>query len=134
MSILDYEVSKIRTGGALFTCERDTPLGVVIDLMAEKQFGSVCIVDENEKAIGIFTERDFLMKIGSQATPETFKNPIETYMTPKPMTVKESVPIRQCFGIMRLGKFRHLIVTNEDGHPQRMISLRDGFFFLCDSL
>jgi CBS domain-containing protein len=55
-------------------------------------------------------------------------------MTVKPVTVKEESKIRECFALMRIGKFRHLIIVNDDGSPKRMVSIRDAFYFMCDSL
>jgi len=55
-----------------------------------RQAGQNCaLVMRNETLIGIFTDRDILIKVVSN--PETWDAAIDTVMTPTPTTVKDTV-------------------------------------------
>jgi CBS domain-containing protein len=134
MNVLELSLKKVITDHDLITCTPEMSLGNVIELMISKDIGSVCIVDYEGLTTGIFTERDFLKKVGTKAGPECFAKPNSKFMTPDPVNAKDDAKIRTCFGLMRMGKFRHLIINDDSGKPVRMISIRDAFYFLCDSI
>ena len=57
--------------------------------MSEKNYGSVVIVDDKEKVIGIVTERDIVKKlVRNNLSPKTTK--LEEIMTPDPRVADEN--------------------------------------------
>ena len=86
----------------------------------------------NGKPEGIFTERDYLKKI---ACNDVDKNlPIEGFMTPNPVSVKPTTSVAKVLMKMRMGRFRHIIVTDEDGLLKSVISIKDLLDFVLDTL
>lgn len=105
-----------------------SPVSMVIDLMQEERIGCVLVVGEDERLIGIITERDMLQKVsGQRAAPAAFK--VEQVMTADPEALRGSDPIAYALNLMHLGRFRHLplCVWDDQGapYPIGIISTRD---------
>ena len=82
--------------------------------MAENNYGSVVIVDKNQKVIGIVTERDIVKKIvqkGLSAKSTT----LEKIMTANPRVANENDDIVDWLRIMSNDRFRRLPVVDSDG-------------------
>ncbi|MFW5872294.1 MAG: CBS domain-containing protein, partial [bacterium] len=68
------------------TIDQESSIQQAIDLMIEKNIGSV-IITNNEKLSGIFTERDLLNKVIKNI--DTMKNtPVKDVMTPNPVSLQ----------------------------------------------
>src|SRR5262245_45198541 len=66
----------------------DTRVGDVLKKMVDELIGCVMVVDQ-DKLVGIFSERDALMKLNTDASK--FKDrPISQFMTPGPVTLETS--------------------------------------------
>jgi CBS domain-containing protein len=81
-------------------------------MMVEKNVSSLMVI-ENEKLIGIFTERDYARKVilKGKSSRET---PIEDIMTGKLITVSSSTTIDECMKLMSGNFIRHLPVVDDD--------------------
>jgi CBS domain-containing protein len=93
-----------------------------IRLMADRHIGAVLVVEKGI-VIGIFTERDYIMRVEveGRAARETT---VREVMTDKMYTVSTDTSIEQCLGLMDLRHIRHLpIVENE--RLVGIISMRD---------
>jgi CBS domain-containing protein len=92
-------------------------------LMSHHNIGSVVIVAEDGKPIGIFTERDLLHAV---AKNRDLNLPIEELGTvTKLITIKEDEPIINAARLMHEYNVRHLVVVNKDGKLVGVISIRD---------
>ena len=82
MRIIDIPEFKDKTNVLTFT--EDEALAVVVETMAKKKIGSAVIV-KGTKVIGIFTERDLLVKVaGERKNIADLK--VKDVMTRKPNT------------------------------------------------
>ena len=91
------------------------PTTSVIDtlhLLAEKNIGAVVVLD-NEKLVGIFSERDYARK-GIIQGRKAKSTPISEVMTPKVFTVEPNTTIQECMGLLGQKKIRHLPVLEND--------------------
>ncbi len=113
-----YSVSPV------LTCAKDTKIIDVIRSMNDKHVGSVIIV-EHKKPIGIFTERDVLKKVVGSMAVDIHTTPIEYLMTKNPVTITLETTFTQIMAAMRLGKFRHLVIVDQKGHLEGIISIKD---------
>jgi len=112
--------AKVRTGVSSVT-----PETMVIDalrLMAEKNIGAVMVV-ENDKLVGIFSERDYARKIvlKDKASDSTA---IREIMTGNVYSVTPTQTIDDCMQLMTEKNFRHLPVLDH-GMLIGVISLGD---------
>jgi CBS domain-containing protein len=97
-------------------------VGEVVRLLAEKNIGCVLVV-WCDALVGIFSERDALMKIGTRFD-ELADNPIRHFMTPAPETLSPDDTIAFGLNRMAVGDFRHIPIE-EDEHPVGIVSIRD---------
>lgn len=94
----------------------------VIRLLAERNIGCVLVVQRGS-LVGIFSERDALMRIGTQFD-EAAAQPIQDYMTPAPETLSTGDSIAFALNRMAVGDFRHIPIRDRD-RPVGVISVRD---------
>ena len=85
-----------------------------IEVMSEKNYGSVVIVDGKDKVVGIVTERDIVKKlVNNNMSPKTTK--LEDIMTPNPRVANENDDVIDWLRIMSNDRFRRLPVVDTNG-------------------
>ena len=83
-----------------------------VNIMSEKNYGSVIIVDKQEKVIGVVTERDIVKKlVNSGLSPKNTK--LEKIMTKNPRVAHENDNVIDWLRIMSNDRFRRLPVVDE---------------------
>lgn len=91
-------------------------------LMKLTQVGALLVV-EHGHLVGIFTERDALIRVLAEGlNPET--TALAEVMTLNPITVHPDQPFLSALHLMYENGFRHVPVA-EDGRPLGMVSARD---------
>lgn len=98
------------------------PVGNVLALLAERNIGSALIV-QDDTLLGIFTERDALMKIGVDLAAAAGR-PVEEFMTPAPETLLSTDPIAFALNRMAVGGYRHIPIE-KDGRATGVVSAHD---------
>ncbi|EYD73074.1 putative inosine-5`-monophosphate dehydrogenase protein [Limimaricola hongkongensis DSM 17492] len=92
--------------------------------MTEKGFGSVVIVDGDEKVIGIVTERDLMRKlINKGLDPKT--TPLGDIMTTELRLANENDEVLNWLRIMSNERFRRLPVVDSEGRLKAVFSQGD---------
>lgn len=114
----------------IVTCAKNETVFEVICKMTQNNIGSIVIVDNN-KPVGIFTERDLMKKVVAQGI-DVKSALIEIVMTPNPVCIKEHTPLIKIMGAMRLGKFRHLVIVDGNGLLKGVVSIKDVLNFITD--
>ncbi len=109
----------------------DTPVGDVLQKMVDARIGCVMIVDQG-KLVGIFSERDALMKLNTDA-PKFLKRPISQFMTSGPVTLETNDKIAYALHKMNIGGYRHIPILFE-GKLAGVISIRDILRYLTERI
>jgi CBS domain-containing protein len=105
-----------------FSVEASGSVLDAIKAMAEAHIGAVLVKDDG-KIVGIFTERDYLIK--GELEGRTAKNTkVGDVMTSKMMTVTMDTSVEQCMGLMNQYRIRHLPVVEND-QLVGLVSIRD---------
>lgn len=92
--------------------------------MREHRVGTLVIVDDMEKPVGLLTDRDLALRVvAAGRDPATVS--VGAVMTANPRTVSESTPIESALSLMRSGSLRRLPVVNADGKLVGIVSLDD---------
>ena len=99
-----------------------TKVGEALEKMIAERIGCVIVVEDN-RLVGIFSERDAVLKINADA-PRLAAQPIARYMTPNPETLAADDEIAFALHKMDLGGYRHLPIVA--GNTLRgVVSIRD---------
>ena len=112
------KISDIMTTN-LVTVSLDTPVYTIVKSMQEKRISSIVIV-ENNKPIGIITERDILK--ASLSPEENLKRSASELMNSPVFSINKSVDYRDAYMQMSEHKIRHLIVVDEENNLLGILS------------
>ena len=96
----------------IFTISPESTVLEAISLMADKGIGALVVTDQ-DKVVGIFSERDYTRKIilMERTSKETTVSEI---MTAKVLTVTKSNSVEDCLTLMTDRHLRHLPVVEND--------------------
>lgn len=100
------------------------PVLDAIKLMLRNKVGSVVMVNEFNRPVGIVTERDVLRK-ASTARKAIGEIKAKTIMSRPVITVKPYDSVETAAAIMAKMKVKRLVVVEEDGSMEGVISLTD---------
>jgi CBS domain-containing protein len=101
-----------RKGGTVLTTPRRSSVLDAIGMMSQANIGAL-VIAEDERPIGIFTERDYLRKIvlEGRSSKETL---IEDVMSAPLITVPPSEATESAMETMTECRCRHLVVLEDD--------------------
>lgn len=100
-----------------------TTLADTIHLMQRERRASVLVM-EGDSLVGIFTERDVLMKVAGQPL-DIVHTPVSASMTPDPFTLPADANVAFALNKMVLEGFRHIPLVDDDGRPTAVVSMRN---------
>ncbi len=100
--------------------------------MQREHRGCVMVTDDGtqeSKLLGIFTERDVLLRIVDRGkNPATL--PLGEVMTPEPDCLSVDSTVAHALNRMSVGGFRHVPVVDQEHRPAFVVSVRDIVEFL----
>lgn len=99
--------------------------------MVERKVGSAVILSDDGTP-GIITERDILRAFARGVDAETAT--VDEFMTPDAITVSAHWDAKEAARRMLDGGFRHLVVLNDNGTVQGVLSIRDIAHSLLEEL
>jgi len=99
----------------IFSVKPKATVFEALKIMGEKEIGSVMVMDEKGKVLGILSERDYARKVilKGKTSRETL---VEEIMTPyeKMYTVKPDTSVEDCMVVITGKRVRHLPVFEGD--------------------
>jgi len=102
----------------------ETSVRVAAKAMDSRNFGSVVVIDGDEKVIGVATERDILRKIVAK-NADAESATLEDIMTREPRVAKETDEVIDWLRIMSNERFRRLPVVDDDGRIKAIFTQGD---------
>ncbi len=99
--------------------------------LQEQHIGCVLVTGAEGKLEGIFTERDLLTKVALQPI-DWSQERVADYMTPEPETLRVDDRIAWALKLMHVGGYRHVPITDLQGRPVGVVSIRDIVEFIID--
>lgn len=99
-------------------------VSAAIDSMVARNIGSVVVVDDDRKVLGIVTERDLLRRLLGQGL-DPAQTPLSSVMTKSPRTARMDDEATACFRAMSNDRFRHLPIVDDDGRLVNILSEGD---------
>ena len=100
-------------GREIYSISPDATVFDALKLIADKNIGSLLVLDETGGVQGIFTERDYARKVilKGKSSKSTL---VREIMTPKVYYVETGTTIDECMALMTKQRFRHLPVLKEN--------------------
>ena len=116
---------------SLATLEPSATVLEAARMMAYLRIGALLVV-EDEKLVGIFSERDALMRVlAKELDPAT--TTLAQVMTPNPITIAPDATVQQALDIMAEKGFRHLPVLAGE-KLVAIVSIRDLYRSVKDQM
>jgi CBS domain-containing protein len=105
-------------------CRPETNVGAAVEMLWIHNYGMLPVVDENQKLIGIVTDRDICIALGTRnRLPGNLA--VGDVATTPVFTCKPDDEIHEALGIMTEHQVHRLPVVNGDGVPQGVLSMDD---------
>ncbi len=112
----------IRRGAV--SCGAQTPRRGALERMSAERVGTIAVVDDEQRPIGIFTLTD-LMERGVLPGVD-LATPVAAVMTPDPGAVDEETTAQEALAVMAANRYHQLVITRA-GRLQGVVSERDLF-------
>lgn len=102
-----------------FFLSKDHTIQDADDIMARYKISGVPIVDDNNKLIGIITNRDIKFE-------DDFSKKLEDVMTKENLvTAREGISLNEAQQILKKHKIEKLPIVDEEGHLKGLITIKD---------
>ncbi len=105
----------------VITAKEDLSIQDAVQLLHDRHVGSLVIVDDEEKCIGIFTERDAIRLV---ANKYSLDKPLNSTMSRHVVTVSVEESFDEVKRLILSHNIRHIPVTDETGKLIGLFSLR----------
>ncbi|MCK6557005.1 CBS domain-containing protein [Candidatus Binatia bacterium] len=97
-----------------------------------KKAGVGCVlIEEGDRLIGIFTERDVLTKVAG-TTVDVDRTEVRELMTPDPECLRQDDRAAYALNRMTVGGFRHIPLVDKSGRPVGVVSMRNVVEYFVD--
>ena len=102
----------------------DTPMNHVLEEMSRKKLGMTCVVNKQDKIVGVITDGDLRRMLQKFGESLMYKS-AQDCMTPNPITVEKGDLATKALNIMEEHKITSLVITNKDKKIEGIIHLHD---------
>lgn len=99
--------------------------------MAERQVGTLIVLDDAKRPIGVVTDRDLVQRVLARGSDPRHTT-VGEVMTRDPRVIAEESPIEVALTAMRTGGIRRLPVVNRAGELVGILSLADVLALLAE--
>lgn len=110
-------------GRQVWTVNRNASVGDAVELMGDKNIGAVVVVADDEKPVGIVSERDVTRALLRKRS-QLMDTPVVDIMSSQVKSIGETLSIPEVMAVMTHNRFRHLPV-GKDGKLSGLISIGD---------
>jgi CBS domain-containing protein len=94
------------------TARVGTSVTETLALMRQRRVSAVLVEDETHRVLGIFTERDVLLKVAGEKT--ALDGRVDSVMTPQPQTLSPDDTVGHALQLMNHGHYRNVPVLDKD--------------------
>ncbi len=112
----------MRTGVRVATAKPDHSVKEAVLAMTEARSGSVVIIDDNRRVLGIFTDGDLRRHLGDAELPNL---PVNQLMSSKPVTLHEDELAVSALAVFEKHSVDDLVVVDQHERLAGMIDIQD---------
>ncbi len=131
-ALLTTQLSEVMRRSKPVTVAPDITVARAVDLMVRRKVSAVMVVAKRKprRLLGIFTERDYLVRAG--AMRGLGRVTVQKVMSKNPESLGPSDVVAYALNKMSVGRFRHVPVVDGDGVPLGMVTTRDLVDFIVE--
>lgn len=100
-------------------------------VLLQKEEKNCLLVIEDEKLVGILTERDILLKVTGKGYDLSIVT-VDEFMTGSPEYLSKEDPLAYALNKMHVGGFRHVPIIDDSRKPVGLISISDIISTIAD--
>ncbi|HIJ08254.1 TPA: CBS domain-containing protein [Candidatus Bathyarchaeota archaeon] len=104
------------------TAKQSVKVKDAIKTLFKRHVGSIVVLDNDKKCVGIFTERDAIRVVAQNGS---LSIPLGDVMTKNVLVVQEDATFQEARKIVLEHDIRHLPVVNSDGRLVGLIAVRN---------
>jgi len=108
----------------VITAKENMSIQQAVQLLNDRHVGSLVVVDDEQKCVGMFTERDAIRIMASKFSTE---EPLSKTMSRHVVTISHEASFDEAKRLMLSHDIRHLPVTDQTGKLIGLFSLRAFF-------
>jgi CBS domain-containing protein len=120
--MIDRSIRTLIADKESITCPETMSVSEAARVMKRNKIGAIMVV-EDDKLIGIFTERDALFRVLAE-NRDVHTTKVCDVMTRNPLSIHPDRPFADALQIMHSGRFRHVPVV-ENGRAIGMVGASD---------
>jgi CBS domain-containing protein len=105
-------------------CSPETNLAAAVEILWNRDCGILPIVDARERVVGVITDRDICVALGTQNRMPSQVSAREI-ASGKVFSCKPEEELRKALAMMAEAKVRRLLVVDSTGKPQGILSIDD---------
>src|SRR5579859_7168751 len=117
------KIKEIMTQSAV-CCGPETNVGIAVELMWERNIGMLPVVASDQTLVGVVTDRDICIAMGTRNRPAGELRLGEIAVAPV-FTCKPDDDIHEALNIMAKQQVRRLVIVDQKGIPQGILSMDD---------
>lgn len=111
-------------GRQIARVSQETIMRAVLEEMSRKKLGMTCVVDNDEKLVGIITDGD-LRRLLQRYRKNLLQKTAKDCMTPNPISIDKDDLATKGLNLMEENKVTSLIIKNKKGRIEGIIHLHD---------
>ena len=131
-SLLSDRVAVLGRHRAPVKLSPETTIRETLAQLVSSDTGAALIMKDGE-LVGIFTERDALLKFGVEVA-DYLDRPVSDFMTTKPQTLQDNAKIAFAVHQMDVGSYRHIPIVDAGGDVESIVSVRDILKYFTDKM
>lgn len=122
--MLIKERSEFKNKSRPLSCGKDITVQEAVEKMAQKNYGAIIVVDDDDMPVGIVSERDLMKRMLARGL-DPKKTKVSDIMTENLYVAKEDDNLLEWLRLMSNERFRHLPVVDSEGKVLCMMSQGD---------
>ena len=115
----------MQTGDAAPRVGLRTPMPDVIHEMSSKRLGMTCVIDDDNRLAGVFTDGDLRRLMMSRPPNAVLALTAGDAMTPHPLTIRRDVLAVEALRVMETHKITSVVVVDRAGTVEGVVHLHD---------
>lgn len=120
------KVKDLMSADMIKSCAPETKLTQVVSMMKENNRGALPVVDESRKVVGIITDRDVCLALGTKAEKKASELSVRDVIAhAKVHSISAEQPLTAALREMRTNRIGRLPVTDNEGKLKGMISINN---------